>query len=219
MTLPVFAPPVVGYNTVLDDTDRAEHGRFWDPTAKKSRALPEPYRLTSDKGYSNVELDDAAVNYVAVANDQSIEKVHYVLRKESGIVNFGYAAYTAQLVNGKIRFTWASDARPKFEYVVFGGAVVFVHRIDRNRCYVTMLEVGGVMPAGKFFPPIQRFRSIDQFDVLATLPYNAVMFSRKGDSCWIDKSHLRPLFPAPPTIPTFTTLALTVDPNGNANVN
>lgn len=171
----------------------AEHGRFWNPKAKKSRALPEPYRLTSDKGFSNVELDQSAVDYVALANDQNVNKVHYVLREDSGIVNSGYAAYTAKLVDGKLKFTWAGSGRPKFEYVVFGGAIVDVYKVVGDRMYVRMLEVGGVIPTVKLFPPVQRFRSIDEFDILATLPYNAVMFCRKGDSCWIDRSHLRKL--------------------------
>lgn len=135
------------------------------------------------------------MDYVALANDQDIRKVRYVLRKDSGQVNKGYAAYSARLVGGKIKFTWESAERPRFEYVVFGGAVVEVYEIDekRDRYYIRMLEVGGEMPSVKLFPPIQRFRSIDQFDNLATLPYNGVLFCKAGDKCWLPGRLLKKL--------------------------
>lgn len=190
-----------GYYRVKDDTDDGQRGRFWNPKAKRSRALPEPYRLTSIQGNSNVVLDDRALGYLALVNDQDLQKIHYVLRPQSGIVNYGAVDYSAKIVDGKISFKFKGKERPKFEYVVFGNSIVYVNKVDGNRLFVQMLEVGSIMPNGKFFPPVQRFRSIDEFDNLATLPYNAVMFCRAGDSCFLPANRLefigRPVVKSP----------------------
>jgi hypothetical protein len=140
-----------------------------------------------------VEVDDLALAYLALSNGQVLQKIKYLLRKNSGPVNSGFVPYTAKLVNGKIQFKFKGKDRPKFEYVVFGGAIVYVYATDGDKYFVKMQEVGKPMPDAPFFPPVQRMRQIDQFGNLATLPYNSVLFCRKGDSLWIDKSRLRKL--------------------------
>jgi len=189
-TAPAAAP---GWNIVLHDTQTQQHGRFWNPKARRPHPLPEPFRFQSVYGHSNVMLTDPALDYVAIANDQDPKKVQYVLRKFSGWINSGSVEYKVKLVNGVLRYTFKTSERQKAEYVVFGGNAVYVTSIKNDQAFIEVQHVDKPMPMAKAFPPIHRFYSLDEFDTLAMLPYNAVLFARPDDVCWIDTSRLRSL--------------------------
>jgi hypothetical protein len=187
-------PCQVGLNIVRHDWQRQDlhfRSRFYNPKAKKQRALPETVRLFGGRG--NVELTKEWMDYWEFINGDNPKVMKYLLRRDSGIINKGNEPFVIRVVNGFLDIVFKTKKYPRVETLTFGGSAVKVWKIEGSKAFVETLHVDHTPPRNKVFPPVQRFMAIRQDGILENPPCGATytfLIARENESLWIPTHHL-----------------------------